>query len=453
MTTERLPSTRLRPRLGVVISTWSHEDGHEYAAGLRESFTSTAPLEDVELVMCPTLLEYEKDIPALVEFFREQEIDAALLVPGNFTLDHVLPLAAQALDRPTILWGIPTQQAWGALVAIHQTTFPFKELGLPYRYVAGELGDRGTWAKVLRYARAAAMQRRLKGLRVGLMGWRAQGMSDTVFDELALRETFGVQVVNVGLTRYTRTIEAIPAPQVDAMWKKLKPGFPQGDIEEGVAHYGVRSYLAMQQLAREEDLHAVTVECFHDHLGGPCLGCSLFNDSGVAASCESDVPGALLMAACQMLSGRPTFHVDIIKADLRANFAILHHCGNLPRRLAEDPAAIGLRAIPEHIGPGAYGPTIQATMRPGPITIANLVGRHGSLRVCALEAEAVSYTLEFPGSAAKAVFPYDLTTALETLGNAGYGHHFVVMEGHLADDLGEWCRLTGVAFLPIQEQV
>jgi L-fucose isomerase-like protein len=445
-----ISSAGLRPRLGVIISTWSHEDGREYAAGLRESFPSTAPQDEVEIVMGPALLEYERDIPGVATFFRDREIDAVLLVPGNFTLDHVLPLAAQALGLPTILWGIPTQQAWGALVAIHQTTYPFKELGLPYRYVAGELGDRKTWDKVLRYARAAAVKRRLKGLRVGLMGWRAQGMSDTVFDELALREAFGVQVVNVGLTRYTRAIEAIPAVQVDEAWSKLKQEFAQASIEDDVARYGVRSYLAMQQLAQEEDLHAVTVECFHDHLGGPCLGCSLFNDSGVAASCESDVPGAVLMAACQLLSGQPTFHVDIITADLRANQAVLHHCGNLPRKLAEDPGAVGLRAIPEHIGPGAYGPTIQATMRPGPITIANLVGRRGNLRICAMEAEAVSYTLEFPGSAAKAVFPYDLTAALETLGNEGFGHHFVVMEGHLADDLGEWCRMTGIAFLPIQ---
>jgi len=159
------------------------------------------------------------------------------------------------------------------------------------------------------------------------------------------------------------------------------------------------------------------------------------------------VPGALLMAAGQMLSGAPTFHVDIIKADLARGEAILHHCGNLPRKLAEQER-VALKAIPEHIGPGAYGPTLQATMAPGPITIANLVGRRGTMRLCAMEAEAVPYQLEFPGSAAKAVFPYDLTEALEAIGNAGFGHHFVVLRGHRARELGEWCALTGVDFLP-----
>ena len=175
-----------RPRLGVVISTWSHEDGREYAAGLVKDFPATAPLDRVELVMSPRLLEYESDIAPITDHFHKSGIDALMLVPGNFTLDHVLPLMADAIGLPTLLWGIPTQQAWGALVAIHQTLYPFKELGLRYRYLAAELGDARAWDKALSYARGAALVRRLRGLRIGLMGWRAQGMSDTAFDELAL---------------------------------------------------------------------------------------------------------------------------------------------------------------------------------------------------------------------------------------------------------------------------
>jgi L-fucose isomerase-like protein len=443
----------LRPRLGVVVSTWSHEDGREYAAGLVDLFPKTAPVDRVDLIVSPRLLEYEKDIPPLVEFFRDQAIDAVLLIPGNFTLDHVLPMAAQAIGLPTILWGIPTQEAWGALVCVHQTLYPFFELGLPYCYVVGELGDARAWDKAISYAQAAAIVRHLKGMRIGLMGWRAQGMSDTAFDELALREVFGVQVVNVGLTRYTRAVDAVGDIEIDQAWGELKPGLKTEGLAEAVARYGVRSYLAMKTLANEEALQAVTVECFHDHLGGPCLGCSLFNDQGIAAACESDVPGALLMAAGQLLSGAPTFHVDIIKANLAENSAILHHCGNLPRRLAANPNEVALRAIPEHVGPGAYGPTVQATMRPGPITVVNLVGRRGTMRMCAFEGEAVPYHLEFAGSAAKAVFPFPLAQALEALGSRGFGHHFVVVEGHVAGIVGKWCDLLRIGFFEAGRQL
>ncbi len=373
------------------------------------------------MIVCPKLLEYEKDIAGIAEFFHDKGIDALCLIPGNFTLDHVLPLMAQSINIPTILWGLPTIEAWGALVCVQQTLYPFKELGLPYCYVVANLGDDRAWRTILSYARGAALLRRLKGLRVGLMGWRAQGMSDMTFDELALREVFGVQVVNVGLTRYTRAIKAVPGPEVHQLWNELKTGFDTTDVSDDVARYGVRSYLALKRLVSEDDLQAVTIECFHDHLGGPCLGCSLLNDQSIAASCESDVPGAVLMAAGQLLSGVPTFHVDIMVADLIANSAVLHHCGNLPRRLATDPKKVGLRAIPEHIGPGAYGPTVQALMRPGPITLANLVGRRGNMRISTMQGMVVPYELEFPGSAAKAVFALDLAKCLQELGRWGQG--------------------------------
>jgi L-fucose isomerase-like protein len=440
------PQGMLRPRLGVVVTTWSHENGHDYAKELVQLFPKTAPETLVEAIVCPTLLESENDIPKILAYFSDKQIDVNLLIPGNFTLDHVMPLYAQASGLPTILWGMTTRQAWGAFVGVQQTLFPFKELGLPYRFMVGDLGSDRIWTRLVAYARGAALKKRLKGLRVGLMGWRAEGMSDVTFDELALREKFGVQVVNIGLTRYARAVEAVPAAEVSSAWSTLTSQFDTSIITPDEVNQGVKTYLAMQQLATAENLQAVTVECFHDHVGGPCLGCSLFNDTGVAASCESDVPGALIMAVCQMLTGQPTFHVDAIKADLAENSAIWHHCGNMPTRLAAGDRPLPLRPTPAHIAPGAYGPAIQATLRPGPVTLVNLVGRHGTLRVAALEGEAVPYVLEFPGSAAKVVFPFSLAEAFEKLGNAGYGHHFALAQGHIGDDLTEWCQVSAVDF-------
>ena len=443
------PGTMLRPRLGVVVTSWPHESGAEYARGMPELFPKTAPLDKVELVISPTLLESERDIPIIADYLASKRIEALLIIPGNFTLDHIMPIMAQAVNLPTVLWGMTTKDAWGAFVGLQQTFFPFKELGINYRVVIGNLGDARVWGKIIPYIRAAAMIKRMKGLRVGLMGWRAQGMSDVVFDELAFRETFGVQVVNVGLTRYERTVNAVPAAEVEAAWDKMESRFDTSIISPEAVRYGVQSYLAMKQLASDENLQAVTVECFHDHLGGPCLGCSLFNDQGIAASCESDVPGAIIMAAGQILTGKATFHTDIIQANLDENSALWHHCGNMPTSLASSLGRLQLRPIPEHIGPGAFGPNIQATMRPGPVTAINLCGRRGTMRVATMQGEVVPYTLEFPGSAAKVVYPFDLAQALEVLGEAGYGHHFALAQGHVGREIGEWCKLLGIDYMAI----
>jgi L-fucose isomerase-like protein len=435
----------LRPRLGVVITSWPHEDGAQYAADLVRLFPETAPADQIEIISCPIRLESENNIAPIVAFFEAKALDALCLVPGNFTLDHIMPLMAQAMGLPTLLWGIPTRLAWGALVAIQQTMYPFAELKLPYRFVVGELGQARAWEKVLVYARAAALVRRLKGTRIGIVGWRAQGMSDMTFDELALREVFGVQVLNVGLTRYERTRDALPATDVEAAWQGLALGFEASDLPDPVRQMGVRSYLALKQLMAEDNLQGVTMECFPDHLGEPCLACSVLADQGLAASCETDVPCALLQAAAHILTSEPSLHSDIIIADPASNSAVLGHCGNLPRKLAPDPEHVRL-ASPRQWGAGFRGPTVEGTTRPGPVTAVNLVGRRGNLRMAALEGAVVPYTQEFPGAWTKVSFPFDLAEALEDMGNAGYGHHFVLMSGHQGRYLAEWCQLLGIDY-------
>ena len=387
--------------------------------------------------------------PPSGDFFAAHSPDALCLIPGNFTLDHIMPLLAQALRLPTVLWGLPTLEAWGALVSVQQTVFPFKELGLPFRFVTGRLDDPQVWETVVPYVQAAGVQQRLNGMRIGVMGWRAQGMSDVIFDELALREAFGVQIVNLGLTTYNRNLQSVPEDAVEQAWGELKPRFDTTDLPEPVGRHGVRSYLVLKDFVAQHDLGSISLECFHDHLGGPCLGFCLLNDQGIPAPCEDDVPSAILMAAAGTLTGAATFHTDIVEADYSANWAIFHHCGNLPTSLASPAAKPGLKPIRETAGPGAYGPTIQATMKPGPVTVANLVNGRYELRLCAMHGEVLPVPMGLGGSGAKIAFPFSLRHALEKLGNEGYGHHFVLIQGHISPSLEAWSELSGMRYTAI----
>jgi L-arabinose isomerase len=47
------------------------------------------------------------------------------------------------------------------------------------------------------------------------------------------------------------------------------------------------------------------------------------------------------------------------------------------------------------------------------------------------------------------LFPFSLAEALENLGNAGYGHHFALVQGHVGLELNEWCQLSGIGYLQI----
>ncbi len=69
------------------------------------------------------------------------------------------------------------------------------------------------------------------------------------------------------------------------------------------------------------------------------------------------------------------------------------------------------------------------------------------MRMCALEGTALPFSTDMPGSGALVRFRPDLEKALERFGNEGYGHHFVLIRGHVAQVLEEWCGLADIAYL------
>jgi L-fucose isomerase-like protein len=155
------------------------------------------------------------------------------------------------------------------------------------------------------------------------------------------------------------------------------------------------------------------------------------------------------MAAASRLTGSATFHTDIVEADYAENWAIFHHCGNMPVSLANPAYKPGLKPIRETAGPGAYGPTVQATMKPGPVTVANLVNGRYELRLCTLHGEVLPVHMGLSGSGARIAFPFSLRQALEVIGNEGYGHHFVLIPGHIGPSLEAWCELSGMRYTSI----
>lgn len=66
---------------------------------------------------------------------------------------------------------------------------------------------------------------------------------------------------------------------------------------------------------------------------------------------------------------------------------------------------------------------MQVRVKPGPETDAMMFGGQDGLRMCALGEETRAMKSVLPGSGTWVAFSFDLTNALEILGNQGYGHH------------------------------
>lgn len=95
---------------------------------------------------------------------------------------------------------------------------------------------------------------------------------------------------------------------------------------------------ALNELVREQNLDAVTVECFSLLMKTSVSGCfalSLLNDlQESTAGCEGDVPATFTMMLGRMLTCQLGFMSNVTHIDREENAATFAHC-TLPTKLAE----------------------------------------------------------------------------------------------------------------------
>ena len=90
-----------------------------------------------------------------------------------------------------------------------------------------------------------------------------------------------------------------------------------------------RLYNAIKVLVKKYNLSGFTIRCF-DLLGTlkttACLALSHFNDEGIIATCEGDVPSMLGMYVAQKMLNEAAFQCNPSRIDTKNNEILLAHC-------------------------------------------------------------------------------------------------------------------------------
>lgn len=86
----------------------------EYAKQLMQQSLEALATLDVELVHLDELIVTEQDGEAMASHFTSEKVDVALIQYGTFSLGSLMPLLAERLQVPIVLWGIPEPSLNGA---------------------------------------------------------------------------------------------------------------------------------------------------------------------------------------------------------------------------------------------------------------------------------------------------------------------------------------------------
>ncbi len=173
-------------------------------------------------------------------------------------------------------------------------------------------------------------QRSIHGSRIGVIGAPAGWLVASNVDYLLARRRWGVEYVDIPADRVVEYSRALTDDEVGEEAAALasralacREGTPDDMLR------AMKVCRALQRVAREEGLSALTVSCFRlvEAAGTTaCLALALLNDEGIVAACEGDLQSVFTMLVAQTLTGRPSFMGNPSMVSARANEVVLGHC-------------------------------------------------------------------------------------------------------------------------------
>jgi len=432
-----------KPCVGLVGLAGQYEVGFRETPGLvervRVSLEITSEVVTPELVMSD-----ERTVGEAARFFRQAAIDLLVVAVGTWSEDHHLLDLLEECPGHVLLWAFPAVDT-GSLCGVHQIACVLKELDLPYSAVYGEPEDISTLTEAATVIRTVSLVRRMRQVKIGTLGGRTQGMTEIAYDELELKARTGVRLVNLAEAELNRYLQESDAVQAEQAWTELKReiGTVTTPDEQGVE--ALRYVSALRRLVNNYDLAGLCVKCYPALMGKVCLAYSMLAEEGVVCGCEGDVTNTVAMKLLYELTGAPIHNTDLLYPDPTAGTVLFSHCGSGGFSLARSSGCVQLAPVRL----AETGVCVRFPARPGPVTLVNLVGRRGTMRLTVLYGEAVETGMEFPGNPLKVRFDQDFAVINRRILEEGIGHHWMAGYGDVRAELALFCRLTGIRHIAL----
>ena len=378
-------------------------------------------------------------------FFSGKQFDAFLICVATWSEDHHLLDLLNWFQKPVMLAAYPGMET-GSLCGVQQIASVFRDIGFSgFSFVYDSPGSPAAAVKIRKWLQVVSAANLLRHSRVGSIGNRCAGMTETAFDEFELLKKTGTRVVTIDETELLEETETAGRQKdlISGLIADWKMRFPNNRCTDQALSEAAAYYLAQKRLIQRYDLCGIAIKCYTKYMGKICFGQALLAEEGIVASCEGDVNNVIMMKLLAELSGGHVNCTDILNPDPDGNTILFAHCGNTGFSMAEDPG--GIELCPVRIM--EQGVCARFTCRPGTVTAADLVGHGGTLRMSVMTGEAVSCGMEFPGTPVKIRFRKPVLEITQEIVEKGCGHHWMVTYGDLAEQLEAYCKLTGIGFI------
>ncbi len=347
---------------------------------------------------------------------------------------RAIVLAARKSGLPVTIWCHDQRHSLSSSALAAES---LRQLGHPLCLVHGSTARVVTELGVA--IRAGLAVRRLKEARIGQLGPLHYNLIGTEVNPLTVNTRFGSWIVPLSVAGIAERMTCIASQRVDGFLETLRQRY-RVEVEGQRLERAARFHLALADVAEQECLDAIAVDCWNELLPGldlnPCLG---FAEPSYLIACERDLILALTLIAGRALCDGEGYVGDLYAFDELSGQAVLMHCAAC---VALHSSATPM-AIVEQLPPGAvtHRQRVIACHPQLPEGEATLVLLHGMqldrmhMRACnILETEFES----------QMQVKVHIEGDPRTFRSGASGNHYIVFPGTHVSAWAQWAQWSGI---------
>ncbi len=449
---------RNRPVSVGIIFLGRRRPGFDMTWGGQMEKRVRASLADMDMTLFepPQKAVDDSSLRQAVAACQAQEVEVIVLLQTTMGDGRLAPTLAQLWPDPLVLWATPENPQGDmisscSLVGVHCWASTLRQMGHPFDLVYGDPAASGTQRRFNEAVRIAATIRRMRKLRLGIIGGQAPGYFAMSADPFVMHRRLGAQLQTFSLMEFADVVMGFKDAQVAADVAAVKAtGLLHKDTSDDDLPMASRLYMAMRWFMDHESLDAMALrewpEIPNNFGQWPYLGIARLTDEGRAVACEGDAEGALSAWMGESLGLGRCYLSDWLEHN--DDTITLWHGGAAPMSLCAPAGELGAPVIARHFNikkPAVIEATLRVNM---PVTIMRLWRCDGKYFLTAREGLTIQPKRHLMGTNGLVqLIRQDPRQWFEDLCYQGMPHHVVVFEGHHFELLKRFALIMNIQFM------
>ena len=398
----------------------------------------------------------ERSLRQAVAACQARNVEALVLLQTTMGDGRLAPTLAQLWPDPLVLWATPENPQGDmisscSLVGVHCWASTLRQMGHSFEMVYGHPEAPATLRRFNEAVRLAATVRRLRTVRLGVIGGQAPGFFAMGADLFSIHHGLGVQMQTFSLMEFADVVVGFKDDEVAtdiALVKAL--GLKHKDTSDDDLPMASRLYMAMRWFMDHESLDAMTIrewpELPNNFGQWPYMGIARLTDEGRAVACEGDVDGAISAWIGESLGMGRCYLTDWLEHDEET--ITLWHGGAAPMSMCASSGEPGAPVITRHFNTKKPA-VIEATLRDKmPVTVLRFWRCDGKYFLTAREGRTIQPRRHLMGTNGLVQLTrQDPRQWFEDLCHQGMPHHLIVFEGHHMELLKRFARIMHIQFM------